>query len=241
MPKSQIIIDVVEENVTLEKSLSRLLILAKDIQNPTLEKWAQCEINGYKEREDIPEYRVVGGCYLKYNGFNGNYQVSNVTLSNSWLDGKLVEKMANYAIFDGIKTIEETIKKGETSFIDRTDLAEMVHKKSDGGITCVALHQIIPLNVFVNICAELKIKLISVLYELEKTYGCLDDLGIDITKTKASVVKNVNNEVNKIVYNINITTDEKKKEPWYAKVAWGFVIPLATTVIGAILVAILGF
>ena len=57
MPKSQIIIDAVEDLVPLDKSLTRLMVLAKDVKNQELEKWAKKELSGYKGQDELPLYR----------------------------------------------------------------------------------------------------------------------------------------------------------------------------------------
>lgn len=75
MPKSQIIIDLVEDAVPLEKSLTRLMVLAKDVKNKKLEEWAQNELNGYKNISDLPGYRRSHSSLFKYSGINGGFSV----------------------------------------------------------------------------------------------------------------------------------------------------------------------
>ena len=57
MPKSQIIIDAVNGDVPIDKSLKRLQVLAHDVYNKELEKWAENELTGYLDSSEIPEYR----------------------------------------------------------------------------------------------------------------------------------------------------------------------------------------
>lgn len=57
MPKSQIIIDAVNGDVPIEKSLKRLQVLAHDVHNEELERWAENELTGYLGTDEVPDYR----------------------------------------------------------------------------------------------------------------------------------------------------------------------------------------
>lgn len=211
MPKSQIIIDIVEDKVPIEQSMSRLLVLAKDIKNSKLEKWALNELNGYKNTEDVPEYRRNKCCMLEYSGINGSYQVANAHLSNSWFDEKLIESMSDIVIVDGLMTISEILKNGKNPVRDVSELSGIVYDKSERGISCTSISQIIPITIYRNVCAEVKTKMITALCELEKRYGGLDNLGIDISNKKSVQVQRVNEDVNRTVFNINVSSPEENK------------------------------
>ncbi|MEE3471598.1 MAG: hypothetical protein VZR24_13125 [Butyrivibrio hungatei] len=47
MPKSKIIKELVEGSESLEKSMTIMMVLAKDINNHEMEKWAESELSGY--------------------------------------------------------------------------------------------------------------------------------------------------------------------------------------------------
>ena len=53
MPKSQIIIDAVNGDVSIEKSLKRLQVLAHDVHNEELERWAENELTGYLGADEV--------------------------------------------------------------------------------------------------------------------------------------------------------------------------------------------
>jgi hypothetical protein len=64
MPKSQIIKDIVEDSVSLERSLNRLYVIARDVNNKQLSQWADIELNGYKDTDDVPDYRRTKCSFL---------------------------------------------------------------------------------------------------------------------------------------------------------------------------------
>lgn len=98
MPKSKIIIDIVEEKVPLVQSLNRLLLLSKDINNKQLEEWVTREINGYGSGEEVPEYRKTKVFELVYSGINGSFQTKNVTLNKGWINKEYLDKFSELHI-----------------------------------------------------------------------------------------------------------------------------------------------
>lgn len=238
MPKSQIIIDIVEDAVSLEKSLTRVLVLAKDIHNQVLENWATNELTGYKNPDDVPDYRKTKHCKLKYSGINGAMQVKNLPLPPSLLKKEILEVIETVCICEGITTICDFANSESAPVRDLSELAGQVYKESGGMVTCTMIQQVIPQSVYQTICSEIKRKLISALCELEKQYGNLDALGIDVSSKKALQLEIDNADMNKAVFNINVPQPEKKKDPWYSKVAWNIVVPIITAIAGGVVVAI---
>ncbi len=93
MPKSQIIKDIVEDSVSLEKSLTRLLVLAKDVRNSKLVQWAEKELKGYKEDADIPNYRRTESKELQYSGINNRFQVTSIPLPIGWISKDIMDQI----------------------------------------------------------------------------------------------------------------------------------------------------
>ena len=57
MPKSKVIKAIVDDEVSLAQSLTRLQVIAHDLKNKELETWAENELVGYASEDDAPEYR----------------------------------------------------------------------------------------------------------------------------------------------------------------------------------------
>lgn len=239
MPKSQIIKDIVEDNVSLEKSLTRLLVLAKDVKNKQLEVWVQKELNGYSKEDELPQYRRADCPLLEYSGINGNFQVTNVPLPQHWLEKETFDMISTVSIYDGVRSVNERANNTSASYRDLTAFAGEIYKKSGGSVSCTSIKHIIPQAVYQTVCSEVKTKMITALYELEKRYGCLDELGIDISNRGIMQIKADNADLNRSVFNITVANSETKKERWYSKVAWNVVVPIITGIIGAVVATII--
>lgn len=229
--KSKIIKDLVDDCVSLERSLTRLYVLAKTLQNEPLCNWINNELHGYKD--SLPEYRKTQSVFFKYDGFNGRYQVKNVTLPSGFLGDKALELFSEISISEGIGFVEKMANDSQEKTYDRTELAGIVLNNSQGHIRCTAIRQIIPNQFCLEICSCVKGKILDALLTLENEYGNLDEYGIDLSEKRSNQVFDTNAKVNHLV--LNLQEPIRPAEKWYSKVAWNVVIPIVTGIIGMLI------
>lgn len=239
LPKSQIIKDVVEDVVPLSKSLYRLYVLALDVKNSKLADWALCELKGYKKSDELPAYRKTKSASLTYSGLNGHFQVKNIHLPLGWVPEELHDTLMDVRACEGIELIESYAKEQNGMGIDRSDLSGFVRNATGGDVQCTSITQHIPQTLYSGICAEVKSKMIQALIELEKKYGNLDNLGIDISTKKPQQVDADNDSLNRMVLNVNVPYQKPPEEKLSSKITWNLIIPIITAVAGAIIGAAL--
>ena len=234
MPKSKVIVDVVNGAVPLEQSLRRLEVLAHDVGNADLEHWAECELGGYRD-EDVPEYRMVRNCLnFSYSGFNnGALKVENVPLSISFLSADTLEQVKDFPVSQGITSLEKLAAGGSMAYLDRSYLAGEIAERSEQGLQCYSVRQAVPSSFYAGVVSEVTTRVIKALTMLEDQYGVLDDLGIEVASRKATNEGNANIN-NVVLYNQPVASDGKD-EKLGSKVAWKFVVPVAVAVISALL------
>lgn len=231
MPKSKIIIDAVNGDVPIDKSLKRLQVLAHDVYNKELEKWAENELTGYLDSSEVPEYRETKSLNIVYSGFNLALQVNNVPLPIGYLDNDTLNEVVNVAIREDILSVQKFADTEPGGYRDLSFLAGEVLKKS-GGIQCVSIQQLVPSSAYGKILAEVNSRIIRALMMLEDQHGKLDKLGIKIGPSKAEQGNATINE------NLGLPVQIVKKESWTSKVAWSIVIPIITGVVGTVLGAL---
>ena len=239
MPKSQIIKDIVEDAVPLAKSLYRLYVLSLDVKNNKLSEWALSELKGYQKTDSIPEYRKTKSANFTYSGINGRFQVSKIHLPIGWIPEELLDRLINIDASEGIDLIENFAREQNGMAIDRSDLAGFVSKATKGDVQCTSINQHIPQSFYAGICAEVKSKMIQALFELERKYGNLDNLGIDISNKKPQELIADNDSLNRMVLNVTVPQQEPPKEKLTSKITWNLLVPVITAVAGAILGAAL--
>lgn len=199
MPKSLIIKDIVEDTVPLETSLNRVLVLAKDIENKDLEQWVKNELSGYGVDAIVPEYRKQKCPNFRYSGINGSFQINHNPLPPSLMGIDLLEQNAEVIIRNGIRTVQEYSLHDNALSRDVTFMASEIYNRTNGGVQCTSIEQIVPQAVFQEIVAEVKNRMISVLFELEKKYGNLDSLDIDATVSNKKNIYAQNEEYSKML------------------------------------------
>lgn len=243
MPKSQIIKAIVDDEVGLAQSLRRLQVIAHDVKNDELEKWAESELTGYTNDDVIPDYRCTESINFIYTGIN-NYvhQVTNVPLNPMLLGEDVLDEISSVKFAQGISTIEEYASGNDVSIkIDRSLLAGKVEQNSGGVIQCITIGQVIPKGFFQSVVAEVRNRVLKALLLLEDEYGNLDDLGIDASCQTEKDIKRINHEINSDVLHVHVEGTEKLNEPIGSKIAWRIIVPIAVTVVAGLIVALVVF
>ncbi|RSJ37499.1 AbiTii domain-containing protein [Streptococcus sanguinis] len=204
MVKSKIIKDIVQDEISLDGALNRLMVITNSLENEELNDWIEGELNGYSNSDDIPDYRKNIRYIIRYSGINGSFQVNNNVLPESLFTKEIKEALRSRVITSGIKTIEKAVSGEFNVSFDLIELAPIVYKKSDYMITCMKLEQVIDKTSFLEILSNVKTKLISILLRLEKEFGNLDNLDIDVGLKNDIELENLNDSISKTLYHDGI-------------------------------------
>ena len=202
MVKSQIIKDLAQDRITIESALRRLLVISYELDNSELQKWIENELNGYTNNSIIPDYRKNVTYMIMYSGYNASTLIRQQPLSESYFDKELQDIIKTRVIKDGVNILENSIKSKSEIIFNLIDFAGVVSHNSGGLIRCIRLEQIISKTTFLQILSNVKTKLIQLLLELEKEFGLLDDIDIDLSDKRKDELREVNDKItNKIYFN----------------------------------------
>ena len=76
MKKSKIIIELIKDEINVVQAMDILYLLLQDMNDNKIKRWLDNEINGYKNENDVPDYRIlesnVRGTYT-----GGRYKYTN--------------------------------------------------------------------------------------------------------------------------------------------------------------------
>lgn len=212
MAKSKIIKELANNEITMEVALNRLLIIASDLNNDDLADWAATELHGYGKDMELPEYRKKKSMHFTYSGINGGFQVTNLPFTYYNIISEHDEDAFDVPIMDSITTLQDFLDNNDSQSYGRdfTYLSGAVYKKT--GISCTSIIQHVPLNLLQNILSEIKTRLLRVLIKLDKEYGSLDSLDVDVTDKTPEEVAEINKIVNNYIYVDNsIEVGDKNK------------------------------
>ncbi|MFK4899136.1 AbiTii domain-containing protein [Lactococcus petauri] len=223
--KSKIIKEFVNEEISLEKALRRLIIFATDLESQDLLEWVDKELSGYKEGDELPDYRKVYAPRFVYSGLNGRFQVKRQPVPlGGFNHGEFSQKdLENGVIGDSIASIIAKSHSEEPLSRDISFLASILEENTRDplmgiGIQAFSIKQLFEPSDFQGIVEQLKQRVLKILLKLEKEYGNLDDLDID-----GSDNQEISKEITQIIYNttnnikstgnskVNLNTEDKSR------------------------------
>ena len=229
---SKLLDDLVANDVSLSECLQRLLIIANKTKNKDLIEWCNEELTGYKNKENIPDYRKFKSMNLLYSGINGRYQITNQPLQPGFLCKETLETIEAVDIFDSIFEVEKRKDQKELIYRDFTFLAgEVFNNTKDSltgiGVQCASIKQVVPQQFYSDIFSAIKVRVINLLCYYEEK-------GVDVDTLDISIKKETEEEKNKMFANIVLAGDayisNNKK-----KVFWNIIIPIITGIVGGII------
>lgn len=200
MAKSTILKELVNNEIDLEIAISRLMVIASDINNESIYKWAENELKGYKNNDDLPPYRKLGFGYITYSGINGRMKMTNQPMPLTVFSPEERELIDETPICQSVKALQKLAqqKEGQDLSVDLTYLAEVVFERLN--IRCTSIKMRYSYTDFIDLLSNIRTKLISMFIKLDKEFGCLDNLDIDISKIDSEILSDINTNLHEIVY-----------------------------------------
>ena len=193
MQRSKVIIELIKDEINVAQAMNILYVMLQDIDDKKIKKWLDNEINGYDDKDKVPDYRIletnIVGTYIA-----GNYKCTHQPIP---IKPELIKKYTKTIMRDGLNEIMQM------------SIAEKEHENHNLVIPmhCVLAQEISMINgevisanrelsvyAITNILNKLKTKVLKIFIELEKKYGNLDNYYIDFSNNKEArkeVVKNI--------------------------------------------------
>lgn len=206
MAKSKIIKELASENVSLTIALKQLRVLLDEFDKPELIEWVDNELSGYKDKSEIPPYRCTYGV-LKGNFLNYATYVSSASIP---LDPNMPDNLKDY-----FKKVEfrESIS-GLKNLSSNSTQHEMLRMPLSGSLFPLIMeYSLVTMTAILNawvevgpgavysILSTVENKVLEIFLLLEKEFGCLDDLDIDLGARDKKDVENISNNIYLFIYN----------------------------------------
>lgn len=234
---SIILNDISTNSISLSEGLQRLLIIANKTNNAELSEWCSKELSGYKQNDEIPEYRKFKSRNIVYSGIVGRLTITNQPLQQGYLSQKTLKEIEDVVLFENIEEVEKRKELKSPLLRDLTPLAGEVYQNTRNGypgtgVQCVSIQQQITTEFYSNIFTAVKIRIINLLCYFESNGVDLDNLDVSIKKYHE------HNDAlifNKIVIDGQTIVPQKEEK----KVIWHIVVPIITAIIGSVVSGVL--
>ena len=210
MAKSQIIKDLANGSIDTQTALKRTKVLLQEFDDERLLEWVNYEIEGYPNDVEVPEYRRISGqpfCSYIKGTMSRFLKYSNVPLSL----GNMPENEREIFYYANMResvgalkgTIHEYEKKGTS--IGRIIPAEyypyIAKCNNDMGMVIQSAEIQLNMPQILNIFPKVENKLLDILRYLEKQFGNLDELDIDVDNKSEQELKEIVNHIYVLIYN----------------------------------------
>lgn len=176
--RSQIIIDIIKNNIDVAQALETLDLLLQDINNDEIKNWVDKEINGYSQDDTIPDYRIVNahvtGTVRTYTAIISKY---NIPIPVKY--SKDLEKITVTSGISEIMQLSVAEKESETHCLTMALPLQLINSIAQINGEVTHAYRELSVYAYSNIIGKLKSKILSICKELEKQYGNLDDYYID--------------------------------------------------------------
>lgn len=211
MAKSKIIKDIANGTTDTQTALKRTKVLLQELNNSDLLQWINYEIEGYPDGAILPQYRVINGqlygSYIK-GSMAAHMKCSHVPIPLGNFSDEVKRKILTAEITQGIsalKTILEDNKHNDQSGLMKPIPPEWYSQialaNNDPYMILSSAYVLLNMPEIMNIFPKVENKLLDILSYLEKQFGNLDDLDIDIDSKSDEEIKNITNEIYVLIYN----------------------------------------
>ena len=212
MAKSKIIKDLANGQVDLSVSLKRAKVLLNGFEKKEILQWVKYESEGYSDSVIIPEYRQIKGS-LKGTFIVGYMQYSNADIPIVGMEREIRDTIETCYIRQSIETLKTALKNENASFgkpISPDWFNEFMRYSNIDMIVNASVQ--IDLTCILNIFSVVENKLIDIFLLLEKEFGCLDELDLDLTQKDSKEIEKIENNIYVTIFEDNsITIGDKNK------------------------------
>ncbi len=218
MAKSQIIKDLANNTVDIQTALKRVKVLLQEFDDEKLLEWVNYEIEGYPFNDDkVPEYRrILGQPYCSYfKGSMMNHIIyTNVPLSLGDMPEENKQEFYYMYMTQGIETLKHFVDENkEMGRIIPAEYYPYIAKcNNDLGMIITSAEVKFNMPDVYNIFPRVENKLLDILRYLEKQFGNLNDLDIDLGSKSKDEVSEIKNHIYVMIYNDqSVTVGDKNK------------------------------
>ena len=210
MAKSNIIKNFINANMDINTALQNLMAILYCLEDENLINWANKELSGYDSINELPEYRKLKGRVMA-SYIVGNMKYSNAPFIISHLDDDIQENLININLYSSISTLEEMKNKGE-SRIGKPIPPEfyiLLQENTNAHIIEASVNT--DLSSINDVISKVRVKILKTLLFLEKEFGNLDELDIDISIKNKEELKNIVQHIHFNLYDNSIKIGDGNK------------------------------
>lgn len=150
--------------------LRKCKVLAVRLGSSELKYWVECELNGYSEKDKLPDYRIMSvGCKGNFSGGFG------AAMNNAEIPSRCIPKDFREGLFTSylaqpISSIESLINDSNRGTVQEpwpADVTAHFGRNMYQGYNCMQAWKVIPVNALVGILDMIRSRVLNFVLEIE--------------------------------------------------------------------------
>jgi hypothetical protein len=160
----------VDSDVELATLLRKCKVLGARLGNSDFKQWVEFELNGYSDRESLPDYRAL---YVDSKGhFAGPFQsgLRNANIPLSCVPEGLRENLSRSYMMQPVAALEALVKGATSNSVQEPwspDIVAYIGQDMYEGMNCMQAWKVIPTNAIVGALDVVKNRILSFVLEIE--------------------------------------------------------------------------
>lgn len=159
----------IDSNTDLAVLLRKCKVLAARLGNPEFKQWVENELSGYKDIDDLPEYRVM---HVNSKGhFSGPFQsgLRNADIPLLCIPKKYHEILSHSYIKQPIASLESLVRDSDGTLQEswNPNIVALVGENIYQGMNCMQAWKVIPKAGIVAVLDAVRNRILSFVLEIE--------------------------------------------------------------------------
>lgn len=187
--------------------LRKCIILAHQIRNERLKVWANNELNGYTNNDELPDYRIVSAqARGHFSGWGGS-QLNHFTIPPAVLDEKHRRFATTVHLAQAIAAYEDLVKSakanGKITLHWPADLVLHYQERIplSQPMAFVAAYQEIPKSALIELLDTVRNRVLNMALEIQSEVGESDE---DLKRLTPNAEAKIEGFVNQQIFNGNV-------------------------------------
>lgn len=211
MARSKIIKDLANGEVDTMTALKRTKVLLSELKNEELSNWVDHEISGYPQDAPLPDYRKARGqlfgSYIK-GSMAVHMKYTNVSLPLGQMPDELRDEFLAVHFREGVEALKkllESIRGDENAELGKNIPADffpaIAKYNNDPYMVINSARVVVGIQYLQNVFSTIENKLLDVLITLEREFGNLDELDIDVSGRTTEELDSLCKKIHLLIYN----------------------------------------
>ena len=163
--------DVVDPSLTLAPILRKAKILAARLANEPFKQWVEKELNGYRDDEELPAYRIIPEIQI-YGDFSGPFgsALKNAGIPSTAFPQKLRSRLKTARMSVGVSFYEDLVRGDSKDNLMAPlppEARGFLHNNVYIDMQCLAVWQLIPRSAVIAILDTIRNRLLNFVLEIE--------------------------------------------------------------------------